>query len=125
MLFFIPVIFSAVLSGQEVVRSTKAAAESPGGCAHLVLAVVLLRVPQHSVTQLKHVLVVRVLLVSQLLQTDQRSLASFPLCEGSLQNAEDLNQTQTRRGSLTSMNKSSLKTLHLGSSWVTRLKKIS
>lgn len=57
---------------------------------HLVLAVVLLGVSQDSVAESEHVLVGRVLLVRQLLQTQQRTLPSPPVLKGSLQDAKDL-----------------------------------
>lgn len=63
---------------------------------HLVLAVVLLGMSQDSVAQSEHVLVRRVLLVSQLLQTQQGTLASAPFLKGGLQDAEDL-KTQSQR----------------------------
>lgn len=63
---------------------------------HLVLAVVLLRVSEDSVAQSEHVLVRRILLVRQLLQTQQRTLPSTAVLEGSLQDAKDLKQHHTR-----------------------------
>lgn len=57
---------------------------------HLVLAVVLLGVSQDSVAEPEHVLVRRVLLVRQLLQTQQRTLPSIPVLEGGLQDTKDL-----------------------------------
>lgn len=65
---------------------------------HLVLAVVLLGVSEDSVAESEHVLVRRILLVRQLLQTQQRTLPSTAVLEGSLQDAKDLKITShTRR----------------------------
>lgn len=58
---------------------------------HLVLAVVLLGMPQHPVAQAEHVLVGGVLLVRQLLQPHQGPLTPL-VTERSLQNAKDLGE---------------------------------
>ena len=66
---------------------------------HLVLAVVFLGVSQDSVAEPEHVLVRGVLLVRQLLQTQQRTFSSSVL-EGGLQDPEDLRKIKrghTRR----------------------------
>lgn len=60
---------------------------------HLVLAVVVLRVSEDSVGESEHVLVRSVLLVSQLLQTQQRTLPSRTILKGGLQDPEDLIRT--------------------------------
>lgn len=60
---------------------------------HLVLAVVILRVPEDSVAESEHVLVGSILLVGQLLQTQQRTFPSWPVLKGGLQDAEDLMKT--------------------------------
>lgn len=61
---------------------------------HLVLAVVVLRVSQDSVAESQHVLEGSVLLVRQLLQTQQGALISSSVLEGGLQDPKDLkNQT--------------------------------
>ena len=76
-------------------------AQEPAGrgqraaAAHLVFAVVLLGMAQHSVTQAEHVLVGRVLLVRQLLQPHQGALAPL-VTERGLQNAEDLGSTESQ-----------------------------
>ena len=62
-----------------------------GPRAHLVLAVVLLGMAQHTVAQAEHVLVGGVLLVRQLLQPHQGALAPL-VAEGGLQNAKDLGE---------------------------------
>lgn len=60
---------------------------------HLVLAVVILRVPEDSVAESEHVLVGSILLVGQLLQAQQRTFPSWPVLKGGLQDAEDLIKT--------------------------------
>lgn len=69
--------------------------------AHLVLAVVLLRVPQHPVAEAEHVLVGGVLLVRQFLQPHQWSFTPL-VTEWSLQDAKDLRGVESERDSLPS-----------------------
>lgn len=67
-------------------------------CTHLVLAVVLLGVPQHPIAEAEHVLVGGILLVGQFLQPHQRALTPL-VTEWSLQDAEDLRGVESDRDS--------------------------
>lgn len=63
---------------------------TPLNSLYLVLAVVLLGMSQDAVAESEHVLVWRVLLVSQLLQTEQRSFPSATVLERYFEDAKYL-----------------------------------